>query len=136
MHFSEDQAHDSTGDVAFALHRVGAVAVVEVRGELDAHGVDAFAAAVGAALHQARGVVLDLSGTTFVDCRSLARMLALQSQAQRHDVRLRCAEARPVVRLLFETLDVSDLLGSTRTVDEEVLDLQTALQTADPAESR
>lgn len=112
MHFSVD----------FSVHldRVGTVGVVRVRGELDAETVDVLTAGVQTLLLETGSVVLDLGETTLLDCRALSALLALERQARRRGARLRCGGARRIVRLVFTTFDVVDLLGGTATVEEEI----------------
>ncbi|MFD0482752.1 STAS domain-containing protein [Kineococcus sp. GCM10028916] len=100
----------------------GAVGVVEVGGELDAETADAFEACTLALLAEVRHVVVDLRDTAFVDCRGLSSLLYLSRLARTVGGGFRTTGARPVVRLLFDTLGVTGRLGAddVDTVDTEI----------------
>ncbi|NAZ74606.1 STAS domain-containing protein [Kineococcus sp. T13] len=101
-------------------HRwAGPVRVVRVRGDLDADTVERTAPEVRAALDRARCVVLDLSSTTFLDCRAVGVLIALAAGARERGGRLRVAALPPCAHRLFSAFDLYPVLGGREDVPGE-----------------
>ena len=100
--------------VDFSVRRrlVGGSGVLEPHGDLDAETVGAFEGCARTLLAETPDVVVDLRDTAFVDCRGVSSLLLLSRRARSGGGGLRTAGVRPVVRLLFDTLGVTDLLGA------------------------
>ena len=96
---------------SIASRREGVEHVVCVAGELDL----AFAGAVRAALDQAesgdaRAIVLDLSGVTFMDSSGVQLVLSAEARSRTGSGRLRVRRGRPSVQRVFEICGVDALL--------------------------
>ena len=105
----------------FAIHRrsVGDALVVEVHGELDVLTRDTFRACASAATRACPAVVVDLSGTTLLDCAGLSALVAAQREARRDGGELSTAGVRGLVRLLFDAFGMGCALGGG-DLDEEL----------------
>ena len=89
---------------AFAVEACAApngVALIELSGELDIAATSALRSHVDEAAGR-RGVVLDLSGATFVDSSMLKELLRANSELPRYGTRLVLAGSTPAVRRVLE----------------------------------
>ncbi|MEZ0492097.1 STAS domain-containing protein [Kineococcus sp. TBRC 1896] len=95
------------------------VVTVEVRGDLDLTTAHSAHLCLTGAVHDGRTVVVDLSRVPFVDGAAVSVLLSAARDASRRGGRLVLAEARPVVQLLLDALDLTPLLGGRGTVAQE-----------------
>ncbi|MEZ0494081.1 ANTAR domain-containing protein [Kineococcus sp. TBRC 1896] len=95
------------------------VVTVEVRGDLDLTTAHSAHLCLTGAVHDGHTVVVDLSRVPFVDCAAVSVLLAAARDASRRGGYLVLAEARPVVRLLLDALELTPLLGGGGTVAQE-----------------
>ena len=96
---------------AFAVepcHSPDGVAVIRLAGELDIAATSEVRAHVDGAAGR-RGVVLDLSGATFVDSSMLKELLRASSELERYDTRLVLAGIPPAVRRVFDLTRTGEL---------------------------
>ncbi|WP_432560867.1 STAS domain-containing protein [Kineococcus sp. SYSU DK003] len=96
------------------------VVTVEVSGDLDAETAGVFTCSMTTALARYRFVVLDLTRTTFLDCRGLACLLQAGRTARRRGIWLRAAGVDGAARIVFDAFDARCALGGDASVDEEV----------------
>lgn len=95
--------------------RVGVVAVVEVEGELDVLAIDEFRECAVAAIGSSRVVVVDLSGTTFLDCAGLSTLLAVQREARTPGGTLTVAGVGGLVGVVLDAFGVRAVLEDGRS---------------------
>jgi anti-sigma B factor antagonist len=110
---------------AFAVERSDAadgVAVIELSGELDMAATSEVRAFVDAAAGD-RGLILDLSGATFVDSSMLKELLRAGAELARYETRLVLAGSTPAVLRLLELTRTTALftLTSDRATALELL---------------
>ena len=84
------------------------IATVVLAGELDMAATSAVRARVDAAAG-ARGLVLDLSDTTFVDSAMLQELLRAVAELGRYETRLVLAAVPPAVRRLLDLTHTAEL---------------------------
>ncbi|WP_432484529.1 STAS domain-containing protein [Kineococcus esterisolvens] len=97
----------------------GVVSVVSVHGELDAAAAEPLTTGITAALARSRSVVVDLSGTTFVDCHAVGALVRSHHEARDRGGRLRVAALPPHVQRVFTVFDLHGVLGGARDVAGE-----------------
>jgi anti-anti-sigma factor len=117
----------SRGGGQFGFSVRNGVAVVQVPGELDLsnqdHLRDCCRAAVDAVSASATGprVVVDLSGTTYLDSSALGVFVEVAKQVASEGGWLRLASAdSPVLRRVLEITQLVDYLGNYDSVDDAV----------------
>jgi anti-sigma B factor antagonist len=96
---------------AFAVEACAApdgVALIELSGELDIAATSVLRSHVDEAAGL-RGMVLDLSGATFVDSSMLKELLRASAELARYDTRLVLAGTPPVVRRVLDLTRTSEL---------------------------
>jgi len=98
---------------------LGDAHVVAVHGELDVLTRDTFRACAAAAIRSSRAVVVDLSGTTLLDCAGLSALVAAQREARASGGELSVAGVHGLVRVLFDAFGMGCALGG-RDLDEEL----------------
>ena len=84
------------------------VCLVELVGELDIAATGAVRTCVDEAAGT-RGLVLDLSGATFLDSSMLKELLRASAELGRYDTQLVLAGVTPVVRRVFDLTRTTDL---------------------------
>ena len=84
------------------------VALIALSGELDIAATSSVRACVEAAAGRP-GVVLDLSGATFVDSSMLKELLRASAELDRYETRLVLAGISPAVRRVLELTRTTDL---------------------------
>jgi anti-anti-sigma factor len=84
------------------------VALIELAGELDIAATSALRSYVDEAADR-RGLVLDLSGATFVDSSMLKELLRASAELDRYETRLVLAGISPAVRRVLELTRTTDL---------------------------
>jgi anti-sigma B factor antagonist len=98
---------------AFTVEDVAApagIAVVVLAGELDMAATAAFRTRVDAAAG-ARGLVLDLSGVTFIDSSMLKELLRAGAELGRYETRLVLAAVPPPVQRLLDLTRTTELFS-------------------------
>lgn len=80
--------------------------------------IDTLRTAFGGALVDHQHVVLDLSGTTFLDSTGLSAIVAARKQATESGGWLRVANPRPNVQKLLAITALDDYLGVHATVSD------------------
>lgn len=98
---------------AFAVKPCAApdgVAVIELSGELDIAATSELRACVDAAAGH-RGVILDLSGATFVDSSMLKELLRANAELARAETRLVLAAIPVAVRRVLELTRTTELFA-------------------------
>jgi anti-sigma B factor antagonist len=85
--------------------------VVNVIGELDIGGEEAFATAVEGVLPDAQAVTIDMTETTFVDSTGVRALLAAQNRTTDAGVKLWLVQGDAVKRVL-EVLGITDTFNS------------------------
>lgn len=106
----------------FRLRRedVGPVVVVRFHGVLGAAGAAALRSLVEDVLqHEASPVVVDLAGTTALDCHAVSALEALHRHALRRGGHLRVAAVPARLRGLLDPFDLHSALGGTGSVAHE-----------------
>ncbi|WP_432574366.1 STAS domain-containing protein [Kineococcus sp. SYSU DK005] len=106
----------------FRLRRenVGPVVVVRFHGFLGAAGATALRSLVEDVLqHESAPVVVDLAGTTDLDCHAVSALEALHRHALRRGRYLRVAAVPPRLRGLLDPFDLHSALGGTGSVAHE-----------------
>ena len=84
------------------------ISLVELSGELDIAATSAVRSCVDEAAGR-RGLVLDLSGATFVDSSMLKELLRAGAELDRYETTLVLAGITPAVRRVFELTRTTDL---------------------------
>ena len=84
------------------------ISLVELSGELDIAATSAVRSCVDEAAGR-RGLVLDLSGATFVDSSMLKELLRASAELDRYETTLVLAGITPAVRRVFELTRTTDL---------------------------
>lgn len=118
--------NDLTGVVQVVDRFDGSVPVSEIRGELDASNVDqVLDRVVGNCSHEAPGMVLDLSRTTYLDSAGVRILfeLARRLRTRRQELRISVPATGIVRRVLVLTA-----LGDVIPLDEDVPAAVRALQ--------
>lgn len=100
--------------------RVGPVEVIEISGELDTETGDLLIACTDASLAEVQHLVLDLSGTAFVDCGGLSALLRVGRSARRAGGVARAAGVQGPAALLFDVFAVWGVLGGRHSVHLEI----------------
>src|SRR5438045_34422 len=77
-------------------------AVVAINGEFDLARIGDFTAALAEAVRDATGIVIDLSGCSFIDSSGLKGLLDAQHTAAGRGQKLVVAIVQPEIRRLFE----------------------------------
>jgi anti-anti-sigma factor len=96
------------------------VALIELAGELDIAATSALRSYVDEAADR-RGLVLDLSGATFVDSSMLKELLRANAELARDDTKLVLSGISPVVRRVLELTRTIALFTIVGDRDEAVL---------------
>ena len=106
-----------------ARHAQDGVVLVELSGELDIAATSALRTYVDGAAGR-RGVVLDLSGATFVDSSMLKELLRASAELARYETRLVLAGIPPAVRRLLDLTHTAELftLADDRHAALELVD--------------
>jgi anti-anti-sigma factor len=103
-------------DVA-SVSRMGAVAVVRCHGDLDLSIVDELTGAlVEAATGRPRGIVVDLSDVTFLDCRALRPLLDAAAASECAGGGFVLVGAGPIPRRILQVLQLADRLPQAPTL--------------------
>jgi anti-sigma B factor antagonist len=96
-------------DLVLSVERSGASAVLGVRGELDAYSSPQLESQIAdLTANSVNEVVLDLSGTRFLDSSGLRAILSAQQQLQENEGRLRLRAPSEAVSRLLEITGLDD----------------------------
>jgi anti-anti-sigma factor len=89
------------------------VARVYLAGEFDMENHDALVAALLGAAHDpvVERVIVDLSGTTFMDSSGFHALIMARIAAEGADKRFEAVKPTAAVRRIFEILELRDILG-------------------------
>jgi anti-sigma B factor antagonist len=99
------------GTLTVETHRDGDGALVlQLLGELDLASVPTFGAALALAEHDARELVIDLSGLEFVDSSGISQFLAAHERAEREGRRLRFRRGSPTVERILRISGLDQIL--------------------------
>jgi anti-sigma B factor antagonist len=93
----------------------GDVAVVEAEGDIDLRTADAVRAEIGAAVQEARRVVIDLREVTFMDSSGIRLIVEAQLSSERDGFAFAVVRGPAPVQRLFE---LAGLEGRVRVIDD------------------
>jgi anti-sigma B factor antagonist len=91
------------------------LAVVRVHGELDPRSAPALAAHCRVFAHDGRGLVLNLSGVTFLSSSGMGAVLALVSEFRQKGLPVKLAEISPAAESVIRVLNLDQFLTLEKT---------------------
>lgn len=95
-----------------------ALAVVRVHGELDPRGAPVLAAHCRVFAGEGRGLVLNLSGVTFLSSSGMGAVLALVSEFRQKGLAVKIAEPSPPADAVIRLLNLDQFLEIVKTEAE------------------
>ncbi|MFA5205158.1 MAG: STAS domain-containing protein [Lentisphaeria bacterium] len=99
------------------------IVIATVNERLDSAGAGEFKAEIATLARTAKGIVVDLSKTVFIDSAGLGALVSLLKNCTQQDIRLYLAGLTPQVRQIFELTRLYRLFDIFETTDQARSDL-------------